>query len=98
MRGPLLLFESIDYVGNAAHFLAVDRTGDSIVGGWLEDGLKPIRKKDKQVITNYLLSNPKLGGFPCRRYETAAAMLKTLSDVRDSKDDIGFRKGEQYGA
>ncbi len=76
----LRMFESIDYAGNPAHFLVVDRNGDSIVGEWLEGGLKPIRKKNKQVITNFLLANPNLGGFPCRRFETATAMLDT-SDV-----------------
>ena len=81
VEDALRLFESIDYVGNPAHFLVVDRSGDSIVGEWLESGFKPIRKKDKQVITNFLLSNPNLGGFPCRRYETATAMLKTVSDI-----------------
>jgi len=75
------LFESIDYVGNPAHFLVVDRHGDSIVGEWLEGGLKLIRKKDKQVITNFLLANPNLGGFPCRRHEAATAMLNTSSDI-----------------
>ena len=75
------LFESIDYVGNPAHFLVVDRNGDSVVGEWLEGGLKLIRKKDKQVITNFLLANPNLGGFPCRRHETATAMLTVQSDI-----------------
>jgi hypothetical protein len=75
------MFESIDYVGNPAHFLVVDRNGDSIVGEWLEGGLKPIRKKNHQVITNFLLANPHLGGFPCQRYETATAMLKTIPDI-----------------
>src|SRR5262249_6926896 len=54
VEDALRLFEGIDYVGNPAHFLVVDRSGDSIVGEWLESGLKPIRKKDKQVITNFL--------------------------------------------
>ena len=81
VEDALRLFESIDYVGNPAHFLIVDRTGDSIVGEWLESGLKPIRKRNRQVITNFLLANPKLGGFPCRRFETATSMLDALSDV-----------------
>jgi hypothetical protein len=75
------LFESIDYVGNPAHFLVVDRNGDSIVGEWFESGLKLVRKKDKQVITNFLLANPNLGGFPCRRHEAATAMLNTPSNI-----------------
>jgi hypothetical protein len=75
------MLESIDYVGNPAHFLVVDRSGDSIVGEWLEGGLKPIRKRNKQVISNFLLENPNLGGFPCRRFEMATAMLNTISDV-----------------
>ncbi|HKQ39552.1 MAG TPA: hypothetical protein VJ063_15855 [Verrucomicrobiae bacterium] len=81
VEDALRMFESIDYVGNPAHFLVVDRSGDSIVGEWLEGGLKPIRKKNKQVITNFLLTNPELGGFPCRRFEAATTMLNTMSEV-----------------
>jgi hypothetical protein len=44
VEDALRMFESIDYVGNPAHFLVVDRSGDSIVGEWLEGGLNRFAK------------------------------------------------------
>src|SRR5207248_8654514 len=35
-----------------------------------------IRKRGKQMITNFPLANPKAGYYPCPRYETVARILE----------------------
>jgi hypothetical protein len=77
----LRLLDGIAYEGNPAHFLAVDKSGNSIVGEWLESGLKPIRRKDKQIITNFLLTSPPSRRQPCARYNTVSSMLGEKPEV-----------------
>jgi len=57
----------------------VDRNGDSLI---IEDYDSMIFKEgDFQVITNFLQSQPELGGYPCWRYDTAVSMLENMSDL-----------------
>ena len=70
------VFETIEYIGNAAHFLVADSTGETVVGEWIDGEFKPIRKRGKQMITNFPLANPKAGYYPCPRYETVASILE----------------------
>jgi choloylglycine hydrolase len=61
------------------HLLFTDSTGASAVFEWMEGELHIIRKGDDenyQVITNYWLTNPSLGGYPCDRYNTAVDLLQ----------------------
>jgi len=51
------------------HILVADRSGDSVVFEWPEGKLKTTRKRGRyQLMTNFLLSDPKAGGYPCPRY------------------------------
>ncbi len=61
------------------HLLFADSSGDSVVLEWMENELHILRKGDQayQLITNYWLSNPSLGGYPCRRYTAAEEVLKS---------------------
>lgn len=61
------------------HLMFTDITGASAVFEWVEGELHIIRRsKDEnyQVITNYWLTNPSLGGYPCDRYNTAVDLLQ----------------------
>lgn len=60
------------------HLMFADSSGDSVVLEWMENELHILRKGDQpyQLITNYWLSNPSLGGYPCSRYDTAEKLLK----------------------
>jgi len=63
------------------HIMFTDQTGESVVAEWVEGQLKLIPIKDEyQLITNFWLSNPKLGWYPCSRYDKA----KTILDEKKS--------------
>ena len=56
-----------------------DRYGDSII---IEDYDTIIyRDGDFQVVTNFLQSQPELGGYPCWRYDTAVSMLENMTEL-----------------
>ena len=51
------------------HVLVADRSGDSVVFEWYQGKLKMTRKRGRyQLMTNFLLSDPKAGSYPCPRY------------------------------
>jgi len=56
-----------------------DANGDSII---IEDYDTMIyREGDFQVVTNFLQSDPGLGGYPCWRYDKAVSMLENMTDL-----------------
>jgi choloylglycine hydrolase len=64
------------------HLLFTDFTGDCAVFEWMEGKLHIIRKGDDenyQVVTNYWLTDPSIGGYPCNRYNTAVDLLQKQS-------------------
>ncbi|HWX20912.1 MAG TPA: hypothetical protein VN578_13515 [Candidatus Binatia bacterium] len=71
-------WDKYSYASNPAHCLIADRTGASVVCEWIKGKLILIRKSgSRQLITNFLLSNPALGNFwtpaagdnyPCPRF------------------------------
>jgi hypothetical protein len=77
-------------------FMFVDKTGDSIiVGGRAEDNDIDIIRKHKpyQVVTNFFISRPELGGYPCWRYDRAETMLEenddaTIENIRSILDAV----------
>ncbi len=77
--------EVIEFVGNINlpqgfydHLLFADSTGDSVVLEWMANELHIIRKGEEayQLVTNFWLTDPSLGGYPCRRYAAAEELLK----------------------
>jgi hypothetical protein len=75
------------------HLLFADITGASAVFEWAEGELHIIRKgqdENYQVITNYWLSNPSLGGYPCDRYNTVADQLQSHTSAAISKKNIFY--------
>ena len=58
------------------HVLVADRRGNSVVFEWVRGQLKVIRKTGRyQLMTNFLLSAPELGSYPCARFTTDSRIL-----------------------
>jgi hypothetical protein len=55
----------------------VDKTGYSVI---IEGNDLISKQGNFQVVTNFLQSQPELGGYPCWRYATATAMLEQMSE------------------
>ena len=63
--------------GFCDHLLFADASGDSAVLEWMEDSLHIINKDSSyQLVTNFWLTDPALGGYPCGRYSKAEEFLK----------------------
>ena len=66
--------------GVGGHILMADKSGHSVVCEWEKGKLKVIRKaKRYQLITNFLLSMPELGGSDCPRFTAATKILDEAS-------------------
>jgi hypothetical protein len=62
--------------GVGGHILIADKSGNSVVCEWERGKLKVIRKAERyQLITNFLLSKPELGGSDCPRFAAATKIL-----------------------
>ncbi len=62
--------------GVGGHILMADKGGKSVVCEWVKGKLRVIRKTHRhQIITNFLLSNPKLGNSPCPRLQAVTRVL-----------------------
>jgi len=60
----------------SSHILVADRAGDSVVLEWPQGKLKTTRKRGRyQLMTNFLLSDPKAGSYPCPRYVADSRIL-----------------------
>lgn len=68
--------------GFSDHLMFADSTGASAVFEWMDGELHVIYKgqdENYQVITNFWLTDPSLGGYPCGRYNTVAELLQNHS-------------------
>ena len=64
-------------ITRADHFMLVDAAGASAVVEWMDGTLKIVQKQGAyQVITNFWLSKPEMGWYPCARYSKAEKMLE----------------------
>ncbi len=62
--------------------MLVDKMGNSAVVEWVDGEIKIVKKKGAyQIITNFWLSNPKLGNYPCDRYDKVKNMLNNLKNI-----------------
>jgi choloylglycine hydrolase len=55
----------------------VDKAGHSVI---IEGNEMISKQGDFQVVTNFLQSQPELGGYPCWRYDTATDMLEQMTE------------------
>lgn len=84
--------------GMHTQVMVVDRNGNSAVIQWVNNELKVIRKeKPFQVITNFWLSAPELGYYPCTRYEQANTMLGASNEHSVAYFTSILEKVAQYG-
>ena len=74
----LELVQSYSYpIKMRSQTMFVDKTGASAIIGWVNGEFKITRKRGAyQVMTNFSVSNPELGNFPCWRYDKASDLLK----------------------
>ncbi len=70
----LLRKYNLEYFWNGQMFLA-DKYGNSAI---IEGDTIIYSEKSYQVATNFYHSNPKIGGFPCYRYDAAEAMIQNM--------------------
>lgn len=75
------------------HILVADRSGDSVVFEWPQGKLKMTRKRGRyQLMTNFLLTSPESGYYPCPRYiadsrifdQAAGPSLQTCAQVLET--------------
>lgn len=84
--------------GVGGHVLIADKSGSSVVCEWERGKLKVIRKtKRYQLITNFLLSKPELGGSDCPRFTAATRILDEASRpaVRTCEAALKATSGER---
>lgn len=88
------------------HFLFADQSGASAVVEWIGSEFRVVRKTgDYQIITNFLLTRPELGGFPCPRYSLVQERLEGKREISGgdvayilaSVAQFGEEKGRQGG-
>lgn len=76
-HGFLGLGKSHGNSGVGGHFLVADKSGNSVVFEWEKGELRIVRKTGRyQIMTNFLLSNPSIGGNPCPRFAAATKILE----------------------
>ena len=81
---------------NKSHLMFGDKTGNAVVVEWV-DGERKLHwiADNKLIATNYLLSDPKAGNYPCYRYES---IEKRISEMEESGDEINLLKvGNTFG-
>lgn len=73
-----------------------DKTGKAVVVEWV-NGVRKLHwiKDNKLIMTNYLLSEPKAGNYPCYRYNS---IEDRISEMERSGEEINLLKvGNTFG-
>lgn len=62
-----------------AHIMLGDASGNAVVVEWV-DGIKKVVpiEKNRLLMTNYLLSDPEAGNYPCRRYSAIESAITRM--------------------
>lgn len=81
---------------NKSHMMFGDKTGKAVVVEWVNGERKLHWIKDnKLIMTNYLLSEPELGNYPCYRYNS---IEDRISEMEKSGEEITLLKvGNTFG-
>ncbi len=77
-----------------AHMMIGDSTGNAVVLEWL-DGQKRIIpvSNNRLIMTNFLLSDPTRGSFPCHRYESIETRISQLEEETATLKSVGNAMG-----
>ena len=81
---------------DTSHIMFGDKSGKAVVVEWI-DGKKKLNwiQNNKLIMTNYLLSEPKAGNFPCYRYQS---IENRIADMEKSTEEINLLKvGNTFG-
>ena len=81
---------------NKSHMLFGDKSGKAVIVEWV-NGERKIHwiKDNKLIMTNYLLSEPESGNYPCFRNES---IEKKIEEMENSDDEINLLKvGNTFG-
>lgn len=82
------------------HLLVADKFGDSCVIEWKDNDYVFIRKsRNYQVITNFYLSDTKIGWYPCYRFDRAERLLGSLENKTATFNEVksALQKTHQRG-
>ncbi len=84
--------------GFSDHLLIADASGDSAVLEWVEGSLNIIHKdKDYQLVTNFWLTDPSLGWYPCERFAMAEKALQSGAPSVEGFADILNATKQDWG-
>jgi penicillin V acylase-like amidase (Ntn superfamily) len=90
MAEVLALFEKEKIAYNEGHFLFGDREGNAVVIEWVEGEQKLIYLTGNYLMaTNFLLSAPEKGNYPCLRYQ---AMEKEIKRLHEERIPVGLKE------
>ncbi len=81
---------------NKSHMMFGDQTGNAVVVEWV-NGERKLHwiEGNKLIMTNYLLSEPKAGNYPCHRYESIESRI---AEMEKSGEVINLLKlGNTFG-
>jgi len=81
---------------NKSHMMFGDKTGKAVVVEWI-NGERILHwiEDNKLIMTNYLLSEPEAGNYPCYRYKS---IEDRISELENSEEEINLLKiGNTFG-
>jgi choloylglycine hydrolase len=96
VEDALRFLESEKIALNNSHMMFGDKTGKAVIVEWVNGERKLNWIKDnKLIMTNYLLTEPEAGNFPCYRYNS---IEERISEMEKSGEEINLLKvGNTFG-
>lgn len=92
----LAFLESEKIALNQSHIMFGDKTGKAVVVEWI-NGERKLHwiEENKLIMTNYLLSDPEAGNYPCYRYKS---IEDRIMEMENSGEEISLLKvGNTFG-
>lgn len=89
-----------------SHIMLADRSGQSAVVEWVDGEVRVVMKSgDSQVISNFWLSRPELGNYPCPRYDRVTEWLvglpiissESMTSILEDVSSYERKDGNEYG-
>lgn len=96
VEDALIFLEKEKIALNKSHMMFGDKTGKAVVIEWV-NGERKLHwiENNKLIMTNYLLSEPEAGNFPCYRYNS---IEEKISEIEKSGEEINLLKvGNTFG-
>ena len=96
VEDALIFLEKEKIALNKSHMMLGDKTGKAVVIEWV-NGERKLHwiENNKLIMTNYLLSEPEAGNFPCYRYKS---IEEKISEIEKSGEEINLLKvGNTFG-